>query len=403
MPRIGTFYAASANWYIPYTISLNDLKTEYGRKSRPGTDISFLDYYRGNGLVPDTTLNSVASGINSDYVPYWRVFGSTSPDTLLPSSGALSLNVFRDSTRHRQNYTTMGDIGRSLLYGAHTVSGGFVGMPGNVWIGRGETAPFELLYQINLSNWFPLLPTIVNNTTSRNQYCLGTNNIYNPYTIADVPIFAWRSDQSKWSDKMVSSALGLTLSQIARAKRARRVWWDSVYNSMDGGVYYGFAILKAENFGDLGSAGEEAYTYANYPPTEEGRSKSWRYALINFNNSKKVEIFSNYDPADEWQDHGFTYKPTVTYSNPWPNSAGIGTYTLTNTGSAAFTRTGATYRDSGGLLSTLSDYSISIGTDDLVIPIVRSDNGFSGGGGGARHPFVAKFGLIESIQEVATY
>jgi hypothetical protein len=407
MPRIGTIYNSTANQYIPFTISLNDLRNEYGRKSRAGTDISFLDYYRGNGLVPDTTLNSVASKINTaDYLPLARYNVAYSPDTFLPNSGELSLNVFRDSTRYRQTQTSMGDTSKPLMYGAHTTSGGNAGMPGDVWIGRGDTAPFQLLYRINLSNkWFPLLPTLVNDTNNRNQYCLGTANHTNSYTIADVPIFAWRSEYSRWTDKMMSATLGLTTSQIARSKRARRVWWDSVYTGMDAGVSYGFAVLKYNNFNALAEA-DPAGGYGT--AIEQQYSNPWAQAIDLGGGT--YPIFSNYDWETEWHDHGFTYKPTVTYSNPWTNSAGIGTYTLTNTGSAAITRTGATYRDSGGLLSTRSDYSITIGNEDLVVPIIKSDNGFSGGPSGlskniigTRYPLVATFGLIEVIQEVATY
>lgn len=98
----------------------------------------------------------------------------------------------------------------------------------------------------------------------------------------------------------------------------------------------------------------------------------------------------------------------MTYSNPWTNSAGIGTYTITRYGQESFTRTGANYRDSGGFLAPILDYTVTIGTDDLVVPIIKADSGFSGGtfGGefrGTRYPFVATFGMLEAFQEVATY
>ena len=65
-------------------------------------------------------------------------------------------------------------------------------------------------------------------------------------------------------------------------------------------------------------------------------------------------------------------------------------------GTTAFTMTGNTGRDGGGVLGSLSNYCVTLDNYSLVVPIVKSDNGFSGGArNGNRNPLVAKFGYIK--------
>ena len=58
--------------------------------------------------------------------------------------------------------------------------------------------------------------------------------------------------------------------------------------------------------------------------------------------------------------------------------------------------TGATFRDGGGVLGSLSNYCVSLDNYSLVVPVVKSNNGFSGGArNSSRDPFMAKFGYIK--------
>ena len=65
------------------------------------------------------------------------------------------------------------------------------------------------------------------------------------------------------------------------------------------------------------------------------------------------------------------------------------------TDKTSFTMTGATYRDSGGRIGSAGDYTIVLNPDLLVVPVVYSDTGFSGGGGGARSPLKSTFVWVE--------
>lgn len=47
------------------------------------------------------------------------------------------------------------------------------------------------------------------------------------------------------------------------------------------------------------------------------------------------------------------------------------------------------------MLGSLSDYTVTLNDYSLVVPVVKSDNGFSGGARDSnRNPFSAKFGYI---------
>lgn len=246
--------------------------------------------------------------------------------------------------------------GSAFLYGAHTTSGGSAGMPGTCYIQ--DTATNSRKYSINLSStYFPLVPSIVNNDNSLNIYCLGTGDVTPAYSYSDVPILVWRNQPSNWSDTMVQNELGLSSTQVANVKYASQVWWENAYAGMDDYLYYGLAILDSRNYnaGSLGSA--------------------WSSKTV-------VEYFYNYDFGGEWSSHGFIFAPTIT------NNVATGD-------STAFTKTGNTGRDGGGVIGSLSNYCVTLDEYSLVVPIVKSNNGFSGGArNGNREPFMAKFGYI---------
>ena len=264
-----------------------------------------------------------------------------------------------------QSYATVGDgngtgSGSALLYGAHTTSGGSTGMPGTCYISQGYGVGAATLYPINLSStYFPLVTNIVNNQVINdvNVYALGTGDVTPAYSYSDVPVFVWRSQPSRWTDNMISYALGLTVDQRAQVKYATQVWWENGYAGMDSQLYYGLAILDSRNFSFV-SPGD-----------------SW-------NNKTVVEYFYNDDTGGEWSSHGFIFAPTIT------NNVASG-------GTSAFTKTGNTGRDGCGVIGSLSNYCVTLDEYSLVVPVVKSNNGFSGGArNGNRDPFMAKFGYI---------
>ena len=250
--------------------------------------------------------------------------------------------------------------GSALLYGAHTTSGGSAGMPGTCYISTGYGPTSATLYSINLSStYFPLVPNITDGTASNPQvaYALGTGDVTPAYSYSDVPIFVWRNQPSNWTDDMVRNALGLTSSQVAQVKYASQVWWENGYAGMDSLLYYGLAILDSRNY-SVGSPGN-----------------AW-------NNKTVVEYFYNDDTGGEWSSHGFIFAPTIT------NNVATGD-------SSAFTKTGSTFRDGGGVIGSLSNYCVTLDEYSLVVPVVKSNNGFSGGArNSSRDPFMAKFGYI---------
>lgn len=250
--------------------------------------------------------------------------------------------------------------GSAFLYGAHTTSGGSAGMPGTCYISQGYGPTVSTLYSINLSStYFPLVPNITNGGASNdlNVYAVGTGDVTPAYSYSDVPILVWRRQPSNWTDNMVAYALGLTSGQVAQVKYATQVWWENGYAGMDSQLYYGLAILDSRNF-------------SFFSPGD-----SW-------NNKTVVEYFYNDDTGGEWSSHGFIFAPTIT------NNVASG-------GTSAFTKTGNTGRDGGGVIGSLSNYCVTLDEYSLVVPVVKSNNGFSGGArNSSRDPFMAKFGYI---------
>jgi len=277
-------------------------------------------------------------------------------------------------------YATYGDTVSALLYGAHTVSGGAVGITLNgttngylnagTWISNGTTKIAQISSGGLVNVWFPLIPTMygdVSGTLYQHQYSLGTGDL--TPVVSPNSAFCWRAPQSNWTDSNIQGMLGFNSTQLSNVQYATRVWWNYFLSGMDNGTACGFAILKANQYAI-------------------GKQTCW-------NNRENFYLAQVVDVGGEWQEQGFTFEPTV---------SGI---TLSNTGSSSFTHIGATGR---GIFSVLgvngetdgsnlrSDYTWTLGPDDLVIPIMRSDNGFSGGArNGPRNPAVARFGMIAPV------
>jgi hypothetical protein len=313
-------------------ISFNDIANEYGGS----TPISMSNYYSGGSNVPSYTED-----VNHN---------------IMPASGAIPINEFYGTKKWVPSYQTLGDAGTALVYGSHTVSGGSTGMPGWTWIYNNEIGN---LYQVYCSStYFPMLPSLQNN------FGEGTGNSDTSpyYTQSNCPIFVWRTPYSYWTNAMVAIELGLNSFYQSQIKTANRVWYQQTYCGMDNVVQYGIAVIDSRNF-NAGAPGS-----------------AW-------NNRSITQYFENYDFGGEWQGHGFIFSPSVSI-----NGTNV---TITNTGPGSFTMTGATSRDGGGVIGSLSDYTVSLNDYQLAFLVVYSDLGCAGGANnGARNSMCIQTGHI---------
>jgi hypothetical protein len=316
------------------TLAVSEIASEYGGTAPH----SLSEYYSGGLYVPAGTRD---------------VNGAT-----IPSSGTIRSGNFFGSKKWIRSYQTAGDgtgfgSGSGLVYGAHTTSGGNAGMPGNTPVQNYDSSSNLWYVDCSGNNWFPLIITLANN------YRLGSSD--QGYNTSNVPIFMWRNQYSQWTDAMITNELGMNANQISRSYRASQVWWEASYAGMDNQLRWGLAILDSRNY----SAGSPGNTWAN---------------------KSVISYWYANDYGGEWQGHGFYTNPSITGNL---NQGGYVTIPQN------FTRTGDTSRDSGGYLSSLSDYSATLNDYSLVIPVLASDNGFSGGAyNGARNPLTARFGFV---------
>jgi hypothetical protein len=348
------------------------------------------EYYRGGSYVSSVT-------------------GATS----IPTSGAISLDNFRGTTAYTLSYLQLGDTTSGLIYGAHSTSGGNasgslnnyagvaytsygapyttqIGQSGGFWTSNGSTKIAQVTTGTLQNNWFPLIPTLYGangagstNIGGRSLYALGTCDI-SPSAASDIT-FCWRHPNSAWTDSMIQNFLGFNSSHLSQVKRSTQVWWNYMLTGMDDQTLGGFMIFNSSTYNSSG-------------------------AQSCYNGATKMYLHRVTDTGGEWQLQGWQFAPTVT-----------GT-TVTNTGSATFytyssygaitgsyqavaarTWLGATGRSADydlgineELQSNLrSDYTWNLSTTDLVVPMMKSNNGFSGGAfNGARNPLVARFGYI---------
>lgn len=317
------------------------------------------------------------NGLNSYRgMTWWTDAGSTGT---FPS-GQISYSDFwgkRKTAPYKYRAITVGSLNVGLLMGAESTGGGnaewslYANVDGDTgtpaYIYNTELGTYWSLSAGSLANsYFPLIPTIYTQGTNGivpHRYSLGTCRISPAYDLSNVPIFVWRSLDSYWTNDMIKRTLGLTSAQVAQVKNAERVAWGQTTSGMDDLVYYGMAVLSSNSY--------------------DGGAGPWYSKSI-------TEYFYNYEFGDQWEKHGFDYTPTVTFG---PNNT---SYSLSNTGTGAFTKTGRTDRDSGGVIGNLSDYTILLDRTSLVVPLVKTNTGFSGGAwNGARNPFQATFNYIE--------
>jgi hypothetical protein len=366
-------------------ISFNDIQNAYGG-SNP---ISLNEYYRGGSYVDN--------------------LGADSPN--IPTSGAISANNFRGTTAWSLAYAQLGDTTSGLIYGSHYNSGGgFAGSLNYALYITGGTYGSNVAYASRFyiapmgagtyysaggngiaqvgtslaSNWFPLIPTLygsIDGTSNagslyRSVLALGTNDISaTGHTPADTnTTFCWKHPRSNWSNTMITNMLGFNSTQLSKVQPAIRVWWDYMQSGMDSAVRTGFMILSASVYNSLG-------------------------AQSCFNSVSKFYMTQVIDVGGEWSIQGFAYNPTVSPTSG-PNIS------VTNTGPSTVVWNGSTYRASdvvmgvGGQTDGTNqgtDYTYTLGVDDLVIPMMWNDTGFSGAAwNSARNPLTAQFGMIEA-------
>jgi hypothetical protein len=318
-----------------------------------GVDTTFGSSYINIQVKTNGTQGSYqdAGSIITFYTTWQEVIssGTTTTTTIGPTT---------TTTTAGPSYTTSGDTTSSLLYGAHTNSGGPARMDetfggftnGGTWIYSGSFRSAQVAGNNLSGSWWPLIPTLygdVSGTLYKQAYCLGTSDI--PPVVSPDFAFCWRSPQSNWSNSSIQNMLGFNSAQLANVQTATQVWWNYFLSGMDQTTACGFAIL---NINDLTS----------------GVQTCW-------NNRYQFYLAAVDDNGTEWADQGFTFTPTV-----------IGS-TVTNVGPGSFTHIGNTGR---GQLSILgyngeynsnlrTNYTVTLGPNDLVIPIMESNNGFSGG------------------------
>mgnify|MGYP006266893477 CR=1 FL=1 len=298
--------------------------------------------------------------------------------------GTYASNTLNSPSCTRYRILSAGDTSTALMMGANTTSGG------NASYTMAVSSPYTSFGLLNTSAnpiatglgpsfgnnltsyWFPLLPNLYqyyyNSSSSygyvQHPYCLGTGTVQPAYNTSNVPVFVWRSRNSNWSDAFVQGMLGFSAYNLSQVKNAERVAWINAYSGMDTTLYYGLALLSASQY------------------------NSTRSAQYVWDNKQIFQIYYNNDFDTEWQDHGFNFNVTASIS------ADQSSYSISN--QTSFTMTGATYRDSGGRIGSYSDYTVLLNPDWLVVPVVYSNTGFSGGGGGARSPLKCTFTWIEA-------
>jgi hypothetical protein len=346
-----------------------------GGSADPASDfVAYNGSFTINNNTGSFTVSPIADMTTDTAETFSVNIRSGSPTGLvLATSGTVTIN----DTSTTLTYSTNGDTTSALLYGAHTTGGGAVGITLNgttngyldagTWISNGTTKIAEISSGGLVNVWFPLIPTMygdVGGTLYQHQYSLGTGDL--TPVVSPNSVFCWRAPQSNWTNSDIQGMLGFNSIQLSNVRYATRVWWNYFLSGMDNATACGFAILKADQYAI-------------------GKQTCW-------NNRVNYYLVQVVDVGGEWQEQGFTFEPTVS-----------GT-TLSNVGSGSFAHIGATGR---GVFSVMgvngetdgsnlrSDYTWTLGPNDLVIPIMRSDTGFSGGArNGPRNPAVARFGMI---------
>ena len=374
-------------------ISLNDIQNAFGGSNPIGLN----EYYRGGSYV-DAYQSST-----------------------IPTSGTISLDNFRGVSTVSLAYYTIGDTTNGLTYGAHTTSGGNAGgslnnyyysytavdgygrpytasgvsgQNGGFWLSNGTTKIAQVTTGSLYQTWYPFVPTLYGangagstNIGGRSVYATGTCDV-SPVAASDTT-FMWRHPSSSWSDTMVTNFLGFNSSHLSKSKRAVRVWWNYALAGMDSDMRGGFMIFSASTYNASG-------------------------AQACYNGATKMYLHKVNDAGGEWQQQGWQFAPTVsgiTVTNTGTTTTTSYTYdsygrvtgSYTSTYLPALTWIGATGRSSNAVLGIneeansnyRSDYTWSLTADHLVVPMMKSDNGFSGGAwNGARNPLVARFGYI---------
>jgi len=227
----------------------------------------------------------------------------------------------------------------------------------------------------------------------RSVLSLGTCDISsgsNPLPDQDTT-FCWRHPNTTWSNAMISDLLRFNSNQLSKVQYATRVWWNKMAAGMDSYVGTGFMIFNSNTYNSSG-------------------------AQTCYNARQQFYFTAQNDNGGEWSKQGFTFSPTVSGSgtnlsltntgvglSPYYDNYGnqIGYNTTWQSGSWDF----SVFRASEYFLgingeqnnNLRSDYTYTIGTNDLVIPMMYNNTGFSGAAWNYnRDPLIARFGMFQA-------
>ena len=391
-------------------VSFATIQSAYGGSNPIGMN----EYYRGGSYVDNT--------------------GVSNPN--IPTNGAISVNNFRGTTAFAApQVSTIGSQYAAAIYGSHynsgggspgtlnnvLANGGGIGNSGGPWyiapMGSGNYAPAggsAILTACSscINTWFPLIPTLYapyGGYLCRSVLAVGTGDINNPVAIiGPIPpltsnnVFCWRHPRSTWTNSMVQNFLGFNNTQLNNVTYATRVWWKHMNAGMDSYVATGFMIFSASTYNSSG-------------------------AQTCYNNATKFYFTGQNVNGGEWSQQGFDFTPTVNGSGFGLSLSNVGitvsasydgygnfvAYVLSWQGSSvwngsAFRATEYIYGAAGEQYNTgnvgtatpnlRSDYTYTIGVNDLVIPMMYDNNGFSGAAfDGNRNPLTVQFGQIQVV------
>jgi hypothetical protein len=386
-------------------ISLADIQSAYG-----GTNpIGINEYYRGGSYVDNIGLS----------------------DPSIPTSGAVSLSNFRGTKAWGLQVATYGDTTTPIIYGSHYNSGGgnagslnnlfgaglggyggnaivsggsnFVLAPsgGDVWATTSNPTVQVSAGGLN-SVWFPLVPTLYGTgygALRKSVLALGTGDVVDATHLAPDynTTFCWRHPRSSWTDSMITGLLAFNSTQLSKVQTATRVWWDWMQTGVNDYVATGFMIFNSSTYNASGAqacyngkqlfyftgqtdfGGEWSVQGFNFTPTVSGSgiSLSLSNTGVNFT---QVPVYDGYGNIAY-------YITTLTWqSGSWTGSTGRATEYILGTGGQ---QNNPTY--------TRSDYTVSIGVDDLVVPMMYNTDGFSAAAWDSnRNPLTARFKMFQA-------
>ena len=352
-------------------ISLEQIGNEYGGS------YSINQYYRGGSYVSsefgDPKIPTGGQVSWSDYYATrkWNFAYATIGNRTSAINDGCALIGGGDATGFMNlcaGYNVYGSWGRQ-----HSVNGFWTGVDGTgVRISAG-----------NLSgNWIPLIPTIYGVADAGNvygsriytsQFAIGMGWFSGRTDYLDSnTIFVWKHPLSNWTDYMIQGQLGFSSYQSSKVATATRVWWEDWAGGMNQEAHLGFMILKASTHNSSG-------------------------AQTCYNNSTKKRFVHFTDNGGEWGVGHVSWSPTINGTNV----TNVG-YTQTGVdgyGNPVYGVPNLSFdgRASGSITEVSSDYTVIIGKDDLVVPMMLSYSGVGGAYSGGNYRWISsQFGYIRA-------